>query len=238
MCHAIFWVLYCVTQFAAPDNLQAALRPLTALCCPVAPTLAFIGLLWKSLRNIQFETQVSPHPIITDVGWGPDAQLPLIAHDPGDTIACSRRVCPQYVLADLVTAGRAAAVANWLPKPQLRAGLCVQVRWVAQVLSGKAILPSEAAMMEDIHGFYTLRAEHGVPLRYTHCQVSSDTQLQCSTAVPKMPVPNLQSPWTMHQTPESCLGAVIESQRAACKPCRALPHLTYTVPACRRQACP
>ena len=39
-----------------------ALRPLTALSCPVAPALAFLGLLWKSLRNIQFETQVSPHP--------------------------------------------------------------------------------------------------------------------------------------------------------------------------------
>ena len=28
-------------------------------CCPAAaPTLAFIGLLWKSLRNLQFEMQV------------------------------------------------------------------------------------------------------------------------------------------------------------------------------------
>ena len=47
----------------------------------------------------------------------------------------------------------------------------MQARWVAQVLSGKAILTNEAAMMEDIESFYTLRAEHGVPIRYTHCQV-------------------------------------------------------------------
>ena len=43
---------------------------------------------------------------------------------------------------------------------------------MAQVLSGKVMLPSEAAMMEDIERFYTLREEHGVPIRYTHCQVS------------------------------------------------------------------
>ena len=75
-------------------------------------------------------------------------------------------------MAHLATDGRAAAVADHIPKLQLRAGLCVQARWVAQVLSGKATLPSEAAMMEDINSFYTLRAEHGVPVRYTHCQVS------------------------------------------------------------------
>ena len=43
---------------------------------------------------------------------------------------------------------------------------------MAQVLSGRVMLPSEAAMIEDIRSFYTLRAEHGVPIRYTHCQVS------------------------------------------------------------------
>ena len=41
--------------------------PLYQRCClqglsnrAVAPTLAFIGLLWKSLRNLQFEVQVGP----------------------------------------------------------------------------------------------------------------------------------------------------------------------------------
>ncbi|CAL5222037.1 g4330 [Coccomyxa viridis] len=68
-----------------------------------APTLAFIGLLWKSLRNLQFETQA---------------------------------------------------------------------KWVAQVLSGRAKLPDEATMIKEMEAFYDLRASHGVPKRYMHCQSS------------------------------------------------------------------
>ena len=48
----------------------------------------------------------------------------------------------------------------------------VQARWVAQVLSGKAILPDQATMLRDMEAFYKLRASHGVPVRYTHCQVN------------------------------------------------------------------
>ena len=47
----------------------------------------------------------------------------------------------------------------------------VQGKWVAQVLSGKASLPDEATMMEEIGAFYQLLADHRVPVRYYHCQV-------------------------------------------------------------------
>lgn len=46
------------------------------LCAAVAPTLALIGLLWKSLRNPQFELQVClwPH-------WAPSlVPLPWLQH--------------------------------------------------------------------------------------------------------------------------------------------------------------
>lgn len=50
--------------------------------------------------------------------------------------------------------------------------LPVQGKWVAQVLSGKASLPDEATMMKEIGAFYQLLADHRVPVRYYHCQVT------------------------------------------------------------------
>ena len=41
-------------------------------------------------------------------------------------------------------------------------------RWVAQCLSGRAELPSEAAMLAWIDGFYEGLKAGGVPVRYTH----------------------------------------------------------------------
>ncbi|GAQ82615.1 Flavin-binding monooxygenase family protein [Klebsormidium nitens] len=41
-------------------------------------------------------------------------------------------------------------------------------RWVAQCLSGRAVLPSEAAMHKWIDGFYEGLKAGGVPVRYTH----------------------------------------------------------------------
>ena len=42
---------------------------------------------------------------------------------------------------------------------------------MAQVLSGRAKLPDEATMIKEMEAFYSLRARHGLPKRYTHCQV-------------------------------------------------------------------
>ena len=95
----------------------------------------------------------------------------LIAHDPEDTTV---RPCSTPIVSEQIVC-QPAELLQWLtssPGRPAKEGLCVQARWVAQVLSGKATLPSEAAMLEDIRSFYTLRAEHGVPIRYTHCQVS------------------------------------------------------------------
>lgn len=39
------------------------------------------------------------------------------------------------------------------------------------MLSGRAKLPDEATMIKEMEAFYNLRASHGVPKRYTHCQV-------------------------------------------------------------------
>ena len=57
--------------------------------------------------------------------------------------------------------------------------ICGQARWVAQVLSGRAKLPDEATMIKEIEAFYSLRASHGLPKRYTHCQVSPPLTLHC-----------------------------------------------------------
>ena len=46
-----------------------------------------------------------------------------------------------------------------------------QAKWVAQVLSGRARLPSRGAMEADIQGFYELLQQASMPVRYTHCQV-------------------------------------------------------------------
>jgi len=59
------------------------------------------------------------------------------------------------------------------PSPGLLLAMAfVQARWVAQVLSGKAVLPNEVIMLRELEAFYKLRASHGVPVRYTHCQVN------------------------------------------------------------------
>lgn len=50
----------------------------------------------------------------------------------------------------------------------------LQAKWVAQVLSGRARLPSRDAMEADIQEFYNLLQEAGMPVRYTHCQVRPD----------------------------------------------------------------
>jgi hypothetical protein len=41
-------------------------------------------------------------------------------------------------------------------------------RWIAHCLSGRAALPSEAAMNEWIDGFYEGLKAGSVPVRYTH----------------------------------------------------------------------
>lgn len=56
--------------------------------------------------------------------------------------------------------------------------MCVQAKWLAQVLSGRALLPSRADMEADISAFYKLMQKHNVPVRYTHNQVCSTSSTQ------------------------------------------------------------
>lgn len=45
-----------------------------------------------------------------------------------------------------------------------------QAKWVAQVLSGRAALPTRADMDADTAAFYGMLQRAGMPVRYTHCQ--------------------------------------------------------------------
>ena len=51
----------------------------------------------------------------------------------------------------------------------------LQSKWVAAVLSGRVMLPSEDKTMEDVTAFYAKRDANKLPKRYTHklgeCQV-------------------------------------------------------------------
>ncbi|KHN37641.1 Flavin-containing monooxygenase FMO GS-OX-like 2 [Glycine soja] len=44
----------------------------------------------------------------------------------------------------------------------------LQCKWVAKVLSGKVLLPTEKEMMESVKEYYQLMEENGLPKRYTH----------------------------------------------------------------------
>lgn len=44
----------------------------------------------------------------------------------------------------------------------------LQSKWVARVLSGKILLPTEEEMMESVKDFYQFMKENGLPKRYTH----------------------------------------------------------------------
>lgn len=43
-----------------------------------------------------------------------------------------------------------------------------QGKWIAQLLSGKKVLPSYEEMMESIEEFYHSNEVAGIPKRYTH----------------------------------------------------------------------
>ena len=51
------------------------------------------------------------------------------------------------------------------------AGVSLQAKLVARALSGRAVLPSQEQMLQDIADFYQLLIDSGVPVRYTHNQV-------------------------------------------------------------------
>ena len=61
-----------------------------------------------------------------------------------------------------------------------------QAKWVAQVLSGRAKLPDEAIMIKEMEAFYDLRASHGVPKRYMHCQVRAFARHHSISCHPSM----------------------------------------------------
>lgn len=44
----------------------------------------------------------------------------------------------------------------------------IQSKWVANVLSGKALLPNEEEMMASTKELYRQMEENGLPKRYTH----------------------------------------------------------------------
>ncbi|KAG5113503.1 hypothetical protein JHK82_036772 [Glycine max] len=44
----------------------------------------------------------------------------------------------------------------------------LQCKWVAKVLSGKVLLPTEKEMTESVKEYYQLMEENGLPKRYTH----------------------------------------------------------------------
>ncbi|KAE9445054.1 hypothetical protein C3L33_23047, partial [Rhododendron williamsianum] len=48
------------------------------------------------------------------------------------------------------------------------AAIELQSKWIARVLSGKAILPSEKEMLADVEEHYRDTADRGVPKHHTH----------------------------------------------------------------------
>lgn len=44
----------------------------------------------------------------------------------------------------------------------------IQSKWVASVLSGRVMLPTQDTMMEDVVAFYAKLEAMGIPKRYTH----------------------------------------------------------------------
>ena len=56
----------------------------------------------------------------------------------------------------------------------------MQAKLVARALSGRATLPSQPQMLQDIADFYQLLIDRGIPVRYTHNQVRCGTPRVCS----------------------------------------------------------
>jgi hypothetical protein len=44
----------------------------------------------------------------------------------------------------------------------------LQAKWVARVLSGKILLPTEEEMMESVKDIYRIMEENALPKHYTH----------------------------------------------------------------------
>lgn len=44
----------------------------------------------------------------------------------------------------------------------------LQAKWIAQVLSGNAILPSREEMLADVEAHYKQMEEDGIPKHHTH----------------------------------------------------------------------
>lgn len=74
--------------------------------------------------------------------------------------------------------------ATWLLHGSAPAAWCLseayvscimQSKLIARVLSGRARLPSRVQMAQDVTDFYQVLVDRGVPVRYTHNQVSTPT---------------------------------------------------------------
>ena len=73
----------------------------------------------------------------------------------------------------------------------------MQAKLVARALSGRAILPSQNQMLQDIAAFYQLLIDNGVPVRYTHNQVTLE-QCRLCMQLSLTPVSNAVDHWLVH----------------------------------------
>ena len=172
----------------------------------VAPTLAFVGLAWKSIRNQQFELQVCCTFFMHVTALCNKAQHSMSPRGTASTAyhSTAQHSTAQHSTAQLSIAQRSFLLPLNLPHPSLPslpaplpfhgrlpahhphlprqllllllllsdAVAMVQAKLVARALSGRAILPSQKQMLQDIADFYQLLKDSGVPVRYTHNQVT------------------------------------------------------------------
>lgn len=59
-------------------------------------------------------------------------------------------------------------IISWHGQDTLFHVIELQAKWVAKVLSGKVVLPTEEEMMESVKELYKFMEENGLPKRYTH----------------------------------------------------------------------
>ena len=124
-----------------------------------APTLAFIGLPWKCLRNVQYELQVSCQRAL-------HYRLPRF-----EERALYARLRGQGFRETAVHTNLGTACMYLRSSPaidEMKSHLTAQAAWVARVLSGRATLPDKPAMMKHVQRLESLFEEQNVPLRYLH----------------------------------------------------------------------
>jgi len=59
-------------------------------------------------------------------------------------------------------------IINYLGQEAIFLVIELQAKWVARVLSGKILLPSEEEMIESVKDIYQFMEENALPKSYTH----------------------------------------------------------------------